>query len=200
MPRRWTLHGLNNGAHLQGDLAGVRWLPKRLSYAIGDAARGSPGGSCRRPARRSPTTCARCSRTNRPRALERARAARCAPTRATSSISCARCRSTAERATALFDLPAGHLPAFNRVLAQGRGIDPRHRPLRQLGDRQRGHAARAPAAAHDRRDGRGSDEVNRAAARDPRSPRRRHHRGAEVARHGARRSAGGSRTTASWRC
>ena len=34
-PRRWTLHGLNNGLIFRLTLAGVRRLPRRVSYAIG---------------------------------------------------------------------------------------------------------------------------------------------------------------------
>ena len=36
-PRRWTLHGLNNGLIFRLTLAGVRRLPRRASYAIGAA-------------------------------------------------------------------------------------------------------------------------------------------------------------------
>lgn len=36
-PRRWTLHGLNNGLIFRLTLAGVRRLPRRVSYAIGGA-------------------------------------------------------------------------------------------------------------------------------------------------------------------
>ena len=34
-PRRWTMHGLNNGLIFRLTLAGVRCLPRGLSYAIG---------------------------------------------------------------------------------------------------------------------------------------------------------------------
>lgn len=37
-PRRWTLHGLNNGVIFRMTCAGVRWLPRAVSYAIGDIA------------------------------------------------------------------------------------------------------------------------------------------------------------------
>jgi len=36
-PRRWTLHGLNNGLIFGATNQGVRLLPRRLSYAIGHA-------------------------------------------------------------------------------------------------------------------------------------------------------------------
>jgi hypothetical protein len=35
LPRRWTLHGLNNGAIFSATHAGVSRLPRRVSYAIG---------------------------------------------------------------------------------------------------------------------------------------------------------------------
>ncbi len=36
-PRRWTLHGLNNGLIFRLTLAGVRRLPRPMSYALGSA-------------------------------------------------------------------------------------------------------------------------------------------------------------------
>ena len=36
-PRRWTLHGLNNGAIFGATYHGVRWLPRPVSYAMGRA-------------------------------------------------------------------------------------------------------------------------------------------------------------------
>src|SRR5215210_6977462 len=35
LPRRWTLHGLNSGVIFTMTWYGVRWLPRRVSYAIG---------------------------------------------------------------------------------------------------------------------------------------------------------------------
>jgi lauroyl/myristoyl acyltransferase len=35
--RRWTLHGLNNGAIFSATYRGVGWLPRRVSYGIGRA-------------------------------------------------------------------------------------------------------------------------------------------------------------------
>jgi lauroyl/myristoyl acyltransferase len=37
VPRRWTLHGLNNGAIFGATYRGVAVLPRAVSYAIGDA-------------------------------------------------------------------------------------------------------------------------------------------------------------------
>jgi len=36
VPRRWTLHGLNNGAIFSATHRGVLWLPRQASYAIGN--------------------------------------------------------------------------------------------------------------------------------------------------------------------
>jgi len=35
VPRRWTLHGLNNGLIFSATYHGVRILPRAVSYAIG---------------------------------------------------------------------------------------------------------------------------------------------------------------------
>jgi len=35
VPRRWTLHGLNNGLIFSAMYHLVRWLPRAVSYAIG---------------------------------------------------------------------------------------------------------------------------------------------------------------------
>ena len=35
-PRRWNLHGLNNGLIFSATYHGVRVLPRAVSYAIGD--------------------------------------------------------------------------------------------------------------------------------------------------------------------
>lgn len=37
-PRRWTLHGLNNGLIFSATCRGVRVLPRQVSYTIGDAS------------------------------------------------------------------------------------------------------------------------------------------------------------------
>src|SRR4051812_14179849 len=37
-PRRWTLHGMNNGAIFACTYHGVRRLPRRISYGIGHVA------------------------------------------------------------------------------------------------------------------------------------------------------------------
>jgi len=120
-PRRWTLHGLNNGAIFRATCAGVRWLPKTASYAIGD-------GGTWLAARLMPATCAAIGDNLRavfpqdpPGALER-RARRTLQAYARDTIDFVRALSLDEqRATALFDPPPEYLPRINQVLAQGRG-------------------------------------------------------------------------------
>jgi lauroyl/myristoyl acyltransferase len=120
-PRRWTLHGLNNGAIFRATCAGVRRLPKAASYAIGD-------GGTWLASRLMPATCAAIGDNLRavfpedsPGALER-RARRTLQAYARDTIDFVRALSLDEaRATALFDPPPEYLPRFNQVLAQGRG-------------------------------------------------------------------------------
>ena len=120
-PRRWTLHGLNNGAIFRMTVAGVRWLPKGASYAIGDsgtwlasrlmrATRAAVGDNLRAVFPDEP-----------PAALER-RARRTLQAYARDTIDFVRALSLDdERATALFDPPPEYLQRFNQLLAQGRG-------------------------------------------------------------------------------
>lgn len=120
-PRRWTLHGLNNGAILRATCAGVRWLPKAASYAIGDS--GTWLASRLMPATRAAIgdNLRAVFPEDSPVALER-RARRTLQAYARDMIDFVRALSLdGERATALFDLPPEYLPRFNQVLAQGRG-------------------------------------------------------------------------------
>ena len=120
-PRRWTLHGLNNGAIFRATCAGVRWLPKAASYAIGD-------GSSWLASRLMPATRAAIGDNLRavfpedsPVALAR-RARRTLQAYARDTIDFVRALSLDDgRARALFDVPPAYLPRFNHVLAQGRG-------------------------------------------------------------------------------
>jgi lauroyl/myristoyl acyltransferase len=120
-PRRWTLHGLNNGAVFRATCAGVRWLPKAASYAIGDcgtwlacrlmpATRAAIGDNLRAvfPDESAVT-------------LER-RARRTLQAYARDTIDFIRALSLhGAHATALFDPSPEYLARFNQVLAQGRG-------------------------------------------------------------------------------
>ena len=120
-PRRWTLHGLNNGAIFKATCVLVRWLPKRASYAIGDSLTWLAS-------RLMPATCAAIGDNLRavfpaeaPGALER-RARRTLQAYARDTIDFVRALSFDEkRATALFEPPPEYLPRFNQVLAEGRG-------------------------------------------------------------------------------
>ena len=120
-PRRWTLHGLNNGAIFRATCAGVRWLPKAASYAIGDS--GTWLAYRLMPATRAAIGDNLCAvfPEDSPAALER-RARRTLQAYARDTIDFVRALSLdGERATALFDPPPEYLPRFNQVLAQGRG-------------------------------------------------------------------------------
>ena len=120
-PRRWTLHGLNNGAIFRATCAGVRWLPKAASYAIGDS--GTWLASRLMPATRAAIgdNLRAVFPEESPAALER-RARRTLQVYARDTIDFVRALSLGqERATALFDLPPEYLSRFNQVLAQGRG-------------------------------------------------------------------------------
>jgi lauroyl/myristoyl acyltransferase len=120
-PRRWTLHGLNNGAIFRATCAGVRWLPKAASYAIGDS--GTWLASRLMPATRAAIgdNLRAVFPEDSPAALER-RARRTLQVYARDTIDFVRALSLGqERATALFDLPPEYLSRFNQVLAQGRG-------------------------------------------------------------------------------
>ena len=120
-PRRWTLHGLNNGAIFRATCAGVRWLPKAASYAIGDS--GTWLASRLMPATRAAIgdNLRAVFPEHSPVSLEH-RARRTLQAYARDTIDFVRALSLdGERATALFDLPPEYLPRFNQVLAQGRG-------------------------------------------------------------------------------
>jgi len=110
-PRRWTLHGLNNGAIFRATCAGVRWLPKAASYAIGD-------GGTWLASQLMPATCAAIGDNlqavfpeDPPGVLER-RARRTLQAYARDTIDFVRALSLDEqRATALFDPPPGQYRA-----------------------------------------------------------------------------------------
>jgi KDO2-lipid IV(A) lauroyltransferase len=120
-PRRWTLHGLNNGAIFNATIALVRRLPRRVSHAIGD-------GCTWLAARLMPITraaladnlCAARPHAS-PRALDRlARATLKAYARDTVDFLHALSLDD-EQSAALFELPPEYLQRFTDVLAQQRG-------------------------------------------------------------------------------
>jgi KDO2-lipid IV(A) lauroyltransferase len=120
-PRRWTLHGLNNGAVLRATCAGVRALPKAASYAIGD-------GGAWLASRLMPATRAAIADNlqvvfpgESPAALRR-RVRRTLQSYARDTIDLIRAVSLDARgATALFDIQPADRSRLNEVLAQGRG-------------------------------------------------------------------------------
>jgi lauroyl/myristoyl acyltransferase len=120
-PRRWTLHGLNNGAIFGAARYGVRHLPKAASYAIGDAATWLA-------ARSMPATVAALAdnvsairpHASRAELAQQARATLKAYARDTIDFIKA-LTDDEQQAGALFDLPDEYLPRFQDVLARGRG-------------------------------------------------------------------------------
>ena len=153
---RWTLHGLNNGAIFSATCSVRRRLPRAVSYAIGDAStwlawRLMPGR-----ARRSPTTC-RPSFPRRRRGRSERRALDTLRAYARDVIDFLRrhsARPTDELGGAVRFHAGGRASCFADAARPAAGHHPGHRPLRQLGDRQRPHAPRLQPAADDRGDGR----------------------------------------------
>jgi len=120
-PRRWTLHGLNNGLIFRATCAGVGWLPQMVSYAIGDA--GTWLAHRLMPATRAALvdnvqpavpTAAPDERAQLARRILRAYA------RDTIDFLRAQALEPAA-AAALFDLPDMYLQRYREVLGQGRG-------------------------------------------------------------------------------
>jgi KDO2-lipid IV(A) lauroyltransferase len=120
-PRRWTLHGLNNGLIFRLTCFGVRRLPRAVSYAIGDA------GS-RLAWRLMPETRAALADNLRAifpgeseSALQR-RARRTLQAYSRDAVDFLRAlRATDAALPALFDMPAEYFERFKTVLARGRG-------------------------------------------------------------------------------
>jgi lauroyl/myristoyl acyltransferase len=120
-PRRWTLHGLNNGLIFRATCVGVRRLPRGVSYAIGDVGSWLAW-------RLMPETRAAVADNLRAvfpdeteAALQR-RARRTLQAYARDAIDVLRAlRTTEATAAALFDKPPEYLERFNAVLERGRG-------------------------------------------------------------------------------
>jgi KDO2-lipid IV(A) lauroyltransferase len=120
-PRRWTLHGLNNGAIFKATIASVRRLPKPVSYVIGDACTWLAARLM--PATR--TALAGNLQASRPdaspAALDRL-ARRTLKAYARDTIDFLHSLSLDdERSAALFELPPEYLQRFTQVLAGQRG-------------------------------------------------------------------------------
>jgi lauroyl/myristoyl acyltransferase len=120
-PRRWTLHGLNNGLIFRATCAGVGWLPRAASYAIGDAAtwlahRLMPATRAALADNLQPVVPA-ASREDHARLARRTLKAY-----ARDTIDFLRAQSLEPSAAAvLFDLPDEYLQHYRDVLARGRG-------------------------------------------------------------------------------
>ncbi len=120
-PRRWTLHGLNNGLIFRLTCTGVRRLPRAVSYAIGDAGSWIAW-------RLMPETRAALADNLRAifpaeteAALQR-RARRTLQAYSRDAIDFLRAlRVPAAAAPALFDMRPEYLERFQAVLARGRG-------------------------------------------------------------------------------
>jgi len=120
-PRRWTLHGLNNGLIFSLTCTGVRRLPRAVSYAIGDIGTWLAW----RLMRETRAALADNMRAVFPRETEAAlqrRARRTLQAYARDAIDFLRAlRTTEATAPALFDMPPEYFERFKRVLERGRG-------------------------------------------------------------------------------
>ena len=121
LPRRWTLHGLNNGTDLRRD------LPRRAAAAAAGVVRDRPrrhlarlAADGRDPARRSPTISRALFPDESPAGARAPRARHAAePTPATSSIFCARCARPPEQAAdAVRPAARRTCELFQRLLAR----------------------------------------------------------------------------------
>jgi lauroyl/myristoyl acyltransferase len=120
-PRRWTLHGLNNGTIFKATIALVRRLPRRVSYVIGDGCTWL-AARMMRTTRAALTDNLRAARPEAsPRALDRL-ARRTLKVYARDTVDFLQALSLDDAASAaLFDLPPEYLQRFTQVMAQQRG-------------------------------------------------------------------------------
>lgn len=122
LPRRWTLHGLNNGLIFGATYHGVRLLPRRLSYALGHAGTGIAWHTM--PATRAAVAANLAAVfPDESSAQLEARARHTLRSYARDTIDFLRALSAAPRTTdQLFDLRPEHREVFVRLGAAGRGI------------------------------------------------------------------------------
>jgi lauroyl/myristoyl acyltransferase len=120
-PRRWTLHGLNNGLIFRATCAGVRRLPRAVSYAIGDAGSWL-AWRLMRDTRAALADNLQAVFPGDSDAARQRRARRTLQAYARDAIDFLRALHAPDAAApALFDLPPEYVDTFNRVLARGRG-------------------------------------------------------------------------------
>ena len=123
VPRRWTLHGLNNGLIFSATYHGVRTLPRAVSYAIGHVGTWL-AWRCMTSTREAiadnlaPALSGREPRNH----WSGAPWTRSEATRATRSIFCARLDAPSGDPRHLFDIVDEHRQVFESLLARGRGI------------------------------------------------------------------------------
>ena len=122
MPRRWTLHGLNNGLIFSATYHGVRWLPRRVSYTIATIATWTAWKlmrACR-------AAIADNLRALFPDETERQLQRRAIATFRAYAFDCIdflrAIEASGEEANALFDHSAESHALFESLLAEGRGI------------------------------------------------------------------------------
>ena len=121
-PRRWTLHGLNNGLIFGATCRGVALLPRRVSYAIGDVGTWIAWRVMRETRAAIAHNLQAVFPDASPQVLEsRARLTLAAYARDVIDFLRA-LRLPSAGARALFDYAPEHARLFERLLAQGRGI------------------------------------------------------------------------------
>ena len=202
-PRRWTLHGLNNGIIFRATYHGVAPCRARSRTPSATSAPGSPGGLMTRTRRGVADNLARGvpGRVAGPRSSG-ARSTRCAATRAT-SIDFLRAlgRADRRRGTRCSSSPPEYLAACSqRLRAAARGIIlvTGHYGNWEIGSMLMRRLLRLPLTIVAMAEA--EPEVNRDPPRDSRLDRASNDRGPPVARHARSRSAAAWRTTGSSPC
>lgn len=122
LPRRWTLHGLNNGAIFGATYHGVRALPRPVSYAIGHAGTWIAWRSMAETRRALADNLAALFPGDDPRTLER-RALGTMRSYAADTIDVIRALSAGPRdVEGLFELEPAARSLFGDVMRLGRGL------------------------------------------------------------------------------
>ncbi len=185
VPRRWTLHGLNNGLIFTGDVS--RRPHAAAGRLVCDRTRRHLAGLAMddqhaRGDRRQP----RSALSGRePRVTGAARPGHAPELRARRDRFSARVGNLRAGIPANSSTSSTNTGRCSRASLRGTGDRPHHRALRELGSRQPVDSKRARSAPHDCRDGGGGPDRQPDPAGDPREARRGNDRGPAVARHGA---------------
>ena len=120
MPRRWTLHGLNNGLIFSATYHGVRLLPRPVSYAIGTIGSWL-AWTLMRTCRAAVADNLRAIFPEETESTLRRRALATFRAYAFDSIDFLRALETPDAAELFDDMSESH-ELFERLLAEGRGI------------------------------------------------------------------------------